>query len=197
MQSSPSLVKIATFGNSFAGKTSLLFRYANSCAPATNPQPTCGVDFMVRHWPEGNIRLQLWDTSGQERFYAISRTYFRVADAVALVYDLADDEYKSLQNLGRWYQQLWQWRSDAASLPLIVIGNKLDIVDAPKEQLIPQWCAERQLRLFYCSALSGNNVQCAFDTLVRSVIENRQVREQETPPRPDLENNYYEYKCCY
>ena len=197
MQSPPSLVKLATFGNSFTGKTSLLARYANSCAPPTAPQPTCGVDFMIRHWDgdrPGDVRVQLWDTSGQERFYAISRTYFRVADCVALVYDLTDEEYKSLQNLTQWYQQLWQWRADASHLPTIVIGNKLDVVDAPSEHLIPQWCAERRLRLFYCSALTGDNVDNAFDALIRTAMDQRQEREES----PDLEAaEPLEHGCCY
>ena len=152
---------------------------------------------MIRKWDSGNVRLQLWDTSGQERFYSICRTYFRVADCIALVYDLSDDEIESLQNLSNWYQQVWQWRTDAATLPVIVIGNKLDIVDAPKENLIPAWCAERQLRLFYCSALSGDNVENAFDALVRSAVENRKKRPTLQIPSPVDDENTRKINCCY
>ncbi|CAF5135531.1 unnamed protein product, partial [Rotaria socialis] len=50
------------------------------------------------------VKLQLWDTAGQEKFFNITRSYYRNADAIILVYDRTDAS--SFQNIARWMRNI-------------------------------------------------------------------------------------------
>ena len=61
--------------------------------------PTIGFDFTVKRVQVGGraADLQIWDTAGQERFHKITRTYYRGAHGIVLVFDVT--ARKSFQNL--------------------------------------------------------------------------------------------------
>jgi len=67
---------------------------------------------------------QLWDTAGQERFHNVTRTYFRGAAAVLLVYDVTDRD--SFQWLNKWRDQVADYVGDINSVVIAVVGNKID-----------------------------------------------------------------------
>ena len=84
------LFKIVLAGPRGSGKTNLLLRYADDCFSETYLS-TIGVDFKVKvlNVNGENIKLQIWDTSGQERFHSITKSYYRGAQAIILVFDLS------------------------------------------------------------------------------------------------------------
>ena len=49
-----------------------------------------------------NANLQLWDTAGQERFRSVTRSYFRRADGVMLLYDVTSD--RSFLSVRQWIE---------------------------------------------------------------------------------------------
>ena len=51
---------------------------------------TIGVDFRFKTIVirDRKIKIQIWDTAGQEKFRTISGTYYRGADAIIMVYDI-------------------------------------------------------------------------------------------------------------
>jgi small GTP-binding protein len=66
--------------------------------------PTIGVDYKSKVIEvDGKfIKLQIWDTSGQERFKTITINYYKKAKGVILVYDCTDDS--SFDNVQRWLE---------------------------------------------------------------------------------------------
>lgn len=48
------------------------------------------------------MTLQLWDTAGQERFRSVTRSYFRRADGVMLLYDVTSD--RSFMSVRQWIE---------------------------------------------------------------------------------------------
>ncbi|NXI34038.1 RAB42 protein, partial [Galbula dea] len=82
-------------GDAAVGKSSLLRCFAEGPAGESvgtaAPGPTIGVEFYSRFVPlppAGKAKLQLWDTAGQERFRSITRSFYRSAAGVLLVFDL-------------------------------------------------------------------------------------------------------------
>ena len=64
------------------------------------------------------------DTAGQERFRTITSSYYRGAQGIILVYDVANRE--SFDALPRWYSELETYVSK--SVVKIIVGNKVDKV---------------------------------------------------------------------
>ena len=51
-----------------------------------------------------NVRIQLYDTAGQEKFRVLTANYYREAQGVFLVYDCTN--YQSFSTLTNWISQL-------------------------------------------------------------------------------------------
>ena len=82
-------VKLLLIGSTDAGKTSLINHYTTDRIQPRNIV-TIGIDFRIKtilHDGEV-IKLQIWDTAGQESFRSITRSYYRGAAGALLVYDI-------------------------------------------------------------------------------------------------------------
>jgi len=123
------LSKVILIGDSGVGKSSLLYRYTDN---DWNPHyiATIGVDFKVMTFERSGkiIKLQLWDTAGQDRFRTIVHTYYRGAHAVMLVFAL--DDRDSFANLQEWLGDVHRFGSQG--VPVVLVGNK---ADCPIEQV--------------------------------------------------------------
>ncbi|TFK19241.1 ras-domain-containing protein [Coprinopsis marcescibilis] len=121
----PINVKLLLIGNSSVGKSSLLLRFSDEqWLPEEESSATIGVDFRV-HKMEVNgkrVKLSIWDTAGQERFRTITSSYYRGAQGIILVYDVANRE--SFEALPRWYSELETYVNE--SVVKILVGNKVD-----------------------------------------------------------------------
>jgi len=135
-------LKVTLMGESGVGKTSL-FNMSRGGSPAT-PRPTIGVDFFSLVVAECNVRIQLWDTAGMERFAPIAGAYTRNASVLILVYAMDDPAtFDALEH--RWMPLVRQLREQRRAAqrtqPLVfVVGNKSDrlggdyLIDAPIER---------------------------------------------------------------
>ncbi len=94
---------------------------------------TIGVDFRFKTVKSGdkNIKLQIWDTAGQQRFRTITNTYYKSnqtyhadSHAVILVYDITNkDSFDSIQEF--WMNEVESY-ADSDVLKVLV-GNKADM----------------------------------------------------------------------
>ena len=50
------------------------------------------------------VRPQIWDTAGQERFRTITKSYFRGAQGILLVYDVTDRQ--SFDSVVTWVEDI-------------------------------------------------------------------------------------------
>lgn len=73
--------------------------------------------------PGATVRAQIWDTAGQDRYRAITNTYYRHAIGVMLVYDISNRE--SFDNLERWLVELRDHADE--KIEVILVGNKSDL----------------------------------------------------------------------
>ena len=86
---------------------------------------TIGVEFGSRTVKinEKNIKLQIWDTAGQESFKSITRSYYRGAAGALLVYDITRKE--TFNHLTRWLEEVRQ--NGNPDIMVMLIGNKADL----------------------------------------------------------------------
>jgi len=87
---------------------------------------TIGVEFgarMISVADNTQIKLQIWDTAGQESFRSITRSYYRGAAGALLVYDITRRD--TFQHLGRWLEEAKQHAHP--NMVILLIGNKNDL----------------------------------------------------------------------
>ena len=70
------------------------------------------------------VTLNIWDTTGQEKYRALCPLYFREADAALLVFDLTN---QSVEELKEWLSLLYNQAPE--NIPIFLVGNKLDLLD--------------------------------------------------------------------
>lgn len=70
-----------------------------------------------------SLKLQIWDTAGQESFRSITRGYYRSAAAALLVYDITSAQ--SFQNVSKWLEDASAYGNP--NLEIILVGNKSDL----------------------------------------------------------------------
>lgn len=87
---------------------------------------TIGVEFasrIIEIEHNTNVKLQIWDTAGQESFRSVTRSYYRGAICVFLVYDIT--RRKSFSNIKKWLQDVKEYSYN--KVLLVLIGNKSDL----------------------------------------------------------------------
>jgi len=125
------LFKCIVVGDGGVGKTALTIRFSKGFF-TEDYKMTIGVDFHVKTIAidteeEGpiKVKLQIWDTGGQERFSSIRPMYYRGSLGGLLIFDLTS--YESFEHLPQWIEEV---RSNVkAEIPLLLIGNKSDLLN--------------------------------------------------------------------
>ena len=98
--------KVVIIGDTGVGKTSILFRYVFEKFD-DSMITTCGAGFKSKEVSFGNgekLKLNLWDTAGQEKYDALTKLYFKGAEAALVVYDCTDE--KSFAKAQKWVKDL-------------------------------------------------------------------------------------------
>ncbi len=74
------MLKLVLNGDSGVGKTSLVLRFTQNSFSGT-AAPTLNGEFAERDWQvDGvNVRLQIWDTAGQEKYRVMTSSFYKVS----------------------------------------------------------------------------------------------------------------------
>ena len=70
-----------------------------------------------------SIRIQIWDTAGQEAFRAVTRSYYKNSACAILVYDITNR--KSFQDINSWLNECRDMCSK--DIYIVLVGNKNDL----------------------------------------------------------------------
>ena len=163
-------VKLMIIGETRTGKTSLISRYCKNEFSGSVYMSTMGIDFQIKNLEMNSkkIRLQIWDTAGQERFRNIAKNYFQSSDGFVIVYDIANLE--SFQTLDYWVEEI---KSNYQELSkMILVGNKCDIIQERqvKKEEGKEYAKKKNMKFYEVSAKDGTNVNKAFDTLLKDIL---------------------------
>lgn len=155
--------KIVVLGNSGVGKSSFLHRLVDNVYNESH-NTTIGVDFFVyRMVVNGKkIKLQIWDTAGQEQFKSIVKAYYRNAQGVLLMYDVT--HRKSFNDILEWLRDLEdhnirgkQKQSEVSRI--ILIGNK----NEQSNEHYREVSREEGLQMAMSNGLLFNEISCKTD----------------------------------
>ncbi len=159
--------KIVVVGEASVGKTSLIVRF---CKGFFNPEylSTIGVNFFIQEIDMGDmvLKLQIWDTAGQEQFGPLRRRYYVGAKGAVLVYDKSSSS--TYRRLDYWIEEI---KEGAGEVPIILVGNKSDLAEAIGYEFGHQFASAHGLSFIEASAKSGMNASKVFTLLAPRVID--------------------------
>jgi len=156
------------------GKSSLLYRMVEN-EFLEKPSATVGTDFSTKtiEYQNQSVQLQLWDTSGQEKFNSLTRSYYQGAKIAILVYDITD--YES-------FSEAKELLEDVKSLVeswcvFVLVGNKLDLESNRTVSIeeATNYAKRNDLLFIEISPKDGTNI----DELFRMVLPHIILSESE------------------
>ena len=126
------LYKIIVLGMNNTGKTTICNNYSsNNTSNISNYEPTIGIDFhskILQLDNTTNIKINFWDTAGQEIYRSLIQIYYHDNCAAILVYDITNR--KSFYQLTYWINELNK-NTTCNKLnhnhPILLLGNKCDL----------------------------------------------------------------------
>lgn len=172
------LFKYIIIGDTGVGKSCLLLQFTDKRFQPVHDL-TIGVEFGARmvNIDGKQIKLQIWDTAGQESFRSITRSYYRGAAGALLVYDITRRE--TFQHLTSWLEDAR--RHSNQTMTIMLIGNKSDLDSrrAVSYEEGEKFARQHDLIFMETSAKNDENVEEAFirtakiiyDKIQRGVID--------------------------
>jgi len=164
------LFKYIIIGDTGVGKSCLLLQFTDKRFQPVHDL-TIGVEFGARMINiEGKqIKLQIWDTAGQEAFRSITRSYYRGAAGALLVYDITRRD--TFNHLTTWLEDARQHSN--SNMVIMLIGNKSDLEarrDVKREEG-EAFAREHGLIFMETSAKTAANVEEAFINTAREIYD--------------------------
>ena len=191
------VAKVVICGDSGVGKTNILLRYLRNAYDPNN-KATIGVDFFAKdlYIENKHVKIQIFDTAGQEKYRSLCSTYYRNIDGVIIVYDITD-RY-TYESLGFWVNEFNGYKKDK-DLKILLVGNKKDLEDERevKEEEGRQYAGELGMYFLETSAMRNDNkeINTSIDTLFNEMVKG--MLDQVEFGRKDKETELYERSLRY
>ncbi|XP_035663757.1 ras and EF-hand domain-containing protein-like isoform X1 [Branchiostoma floridae] len=189
------MFKVVFVGDSGVGKSTFIYRVCHDDYKATFSS-TIGVDFHLKTVVAKNqkITMQLWDTAGQERFRSITKSYFRKADGVIIMYDVSTEP--TFTSVRSWMESIQEGTSE--DTVLMLVGNKVDLLlendlSGVKSHVAKRLAQEYDALFFESSAKTGVNITEAVLHMAGKLCEKE---DQQMEKALNLEEAVREKRCC-
>ena len=173
-------IKLIVIGDGQVGKTSLITRFCKNTFTGQYKR-TLGVDFLekTKYLPQlkTEVTFHLWDTAGQEEYHAITRKYYRGAQAAILAFSIADRP--SFDHLETWRQMLLE---ECGDIPTVLVQNKSDLIDSRvvSDSEVSSLSAQWSLPLHAISVKENTGIGAVFESLAVAVL----TRKKEEGRKP-------------
>ena len=162
-------LKIMLIGDTNVGKTSLIKKYCND-EFSKNYISTIGIDFQVKYLNinKKKIKVQIWDTTGQERYQILAKNSFNSSDGFIIVYDITNR--KSYNNINNWIEQINE--AAPSHSKSVIFGNKNDLNNSRQVKLNEgkELAKKYNYKYFETSAKDGINLNEGFETLFKEIM---------------------------
>lgn len=173
--------KVIVVGDLAVGKTCLINRFCKDVFDR-NYNTTMGVDFEMESFKVLGVpfTLQLWDTSGQERYKCIASSYYRGAQVVIVAFDV--NNVGSFSHVRQWLEESLE-DNDVAAIQLFLLGTKKDLSSPAQysqmERDALKLAQEIGAEYWAVSSLTGENVNEFFSRVASLGFENSILAELE------------------
>ena len=157
-------------GDMAVGKSCILLQFTDHKFRHQH-ELTIGVEFGGKtiNVKNKNIKIQVWDTAGQEAFQSITRSYYNGAIGALLVYDVTKRD--SFEHINKWLTELKT--NGSKDVCCILIGNKIDLEDQRqvKYEEGKELAEKNNLLFLETSAKTAENVQECFMITAEKILD--------------------------
>ena len=176
--------KLVFLGDQNVGKTTLISQFVYNQVDK-NYEPTIGIDFLTKKIDvdDKEVKLQLWDTAGQEKFHSIISSYARDSFLAIILFDVGNKS--TFLKIDRWINDLIRIHDKEKKIKVLIVGNKIDLVG---EEELKRMSAKAGLKAKYhdgiyvpSSAVTHEGIKLVISTitdLVRADIEKQTVEAE-------------------
>ena len=187
--------KIILVGNSGVGKYEILER---ACFQGFDQsyQATIGFEFLLMHFLVNDIKikLQIWDTIGQEMYKSLIQGFYRNTSLALLIYDISDRRSFDYLDI-----QLKDIRAYKKELPIFIIGNRCDLERQISFDEGKDFSLANGAKYFMeCSSKTGYNFENIFSEAAKylySVVKNiTETKYKSLNEKINIKNNI-KFKC--
>ena len=199
----PKEFKILLLGESDVGKTSIFKRYLFNNYEE-KMMSTIGVELETKilNYNNKNYSITLIDTTGQERFKSITKSYYHMGDGFFIVFDLTNED--SLNAIEEWIDSI---RENKENPKIIILGNKDDLKrNRISEEIINNQLEKYKNMIFIkTSAKTNHNIKEAIKKMIdllenninfeKRHEENKEKKDNITLSKKNFKKNKKE-RCC-
>ena len=112
------------------------------------------------------VKLNIWDTAGQEKYRAINKTYYFGTRGVLICFDLSQP--LEIEEIKSWMDEVQSYINEECCI--VIIGTKSDkIPNKETVDLLTKFTNENKLEFIQTSSMDGTNVYSAFESLIKKI----------------------------
>ena len=162
--------KAVVSGKSGVGKTSIV-RYEVHNQFEQDNTATLVFEHYSKNYKicEKIIRIQIWDTCGNETYEEIMKNFYRSALCIFVVFSLDDEN--SFLNLDKWITDIKNINENESPI-IVLIGNKKDIESERQitKEEIEKYCKKKEIDTYFeTSAKTGEGIHELFKEVIRKL----------------------------
>ena len=200
-------VKFIIIGDKTVGKSCIINQFIEKQF-VNEYIPTIGSDKIKKEIEiEGKkLKLEIWDTVGQEQYRAVNKIFIKNAQIALIVYDITNR--KSFENLNNWYNLIFEINKNSN----VIVGVTANKTDLYENQVVDSeegknFADEKKISFFETSAKDYESIENVFIQLskiyinkVQKIVEEEIERRNSMSLKKDDKNNRDNIKkkkgCC-
>ena len=169
-------IKLLVLGDSNVGKTNYILKFIenkfDNCYMSTTGIDLKSSNLVIK---DKKIKLQLWDTAGQEKYNAITKNLFLKVQGIIIMYDITSEN--SFISLKKWVNSIKE--ECGQNMQKIMVGNKCDLnwERAVRKERALQYSNEEKIDYIETSSKTGENIRASIIKLCEKVLDNTEIGE--------------------
>ena len=184
--------KVVTLGATSVGKSSIMIRFVKGEFNEYQ-ESTIGASFLsntvtIKHKNKNisnykiNVKIEIWDTAGQEKYHSLAPMYYRGCKAALIIYDITS--YDSFQHSKKWIKELESNGMNGNNTVIILVGNKIDLNVSRKVSIqeAQTYAKENNILFFETSAKTNENIKQVFIATAKGIVSKVDDIEQFCKP---------------
>ncbi|MFX0067504.1 MAG: Rab family GTPase [Promethearchaeota archaeon] len=162
------LFKVIVTGEGGVGKTCLVQRYTSGNFYHT--RTTIGVGFATAdvNLNGRDIKLQIWDFGGEERFRRLLPSFCKGASGALVLFDLT--RFPTFLHLNEWLDLI---RDNTNNIPLVLVGSKADLTNmrvVGREEIADLMNKYNIEHYYEVSSKDGINTEVVFTRIAKLIV---------------------------